>query len=82
MFRKTQEISTKDEVPPFKFPDSEIQREEEEFEDQFQMHLRTLKVHQKNCLKFLLPKGDLLGTERRCKKERSIKLLPELSEKA
>ena len=41
----------------------------------FQMHLRTLKVHQKNCLKFLLPKGNTLGTERWCKKVRSIKLL-------
>ena len=48
----------------------------------FSMHLRTLKVHQKNYLKFLLPKGDRLGTERRYKKTRSIKLLPGLSEKA
>ena len=46
------------------------------------MHLRTLEVQQKNCLKFLLPKGDLLGTERWCKKERSIKLLLGVSEKA
>ena len=28
------EISKKDEVPPLEFPDSEIQREAEEFEDQ------------------------------------------------
>ena len=48
----------------------------------FQMHLRIMKVHQKNYLKFLIPKGDLLGTKRRCKKARSIKLLPGLSEKA
>ena len=41
----------------------------------FLKHLRTLKVHQKNYLKFILPKGDLLGTARRCKKARSIKLL-------
>ena len=27
-------VSTEDEVPPLEFPDSEIQREEEEFEDQ------------------------------------------------
>ena len=46
------------------------------------MYQRTLKVHQKNYLKFILPKGDLLGTERRCKKARSIKLLPVLSKKA
>ena len=39
----------------------------------FQMHLRTLKVHQKNYLKFLLPKGDLLGSEKRYKKARSIR---------
>ena len=48
----------------------------------FQMHLRILKVHQKNCLKFLLPKGDLPGTEKRYKNLRSIKLLTGLSEKA
>ena len=48
----------------------------------FQMHLRILKVHQKNCLKSLLPKGDLLGTEKQYKKSRSIELLPRLSEKA
>ena len=34
MFRKTLELSTEDEVPPLEFLDSEIQREEEEFEDQ------------------------------------------------
>ena len=48
----------------------------------FRMHLRKRKVHQKNRLMFLLPKGDLLGTEKRYKKARSIKLLPGLSEKA
>ena len=48
----------------------------------FQMYLRTLKVHQKNYLKFLLPKGDLLGTDKWYKKARSIKLLPGLPEKA
>ena len=48
----------------------------------FHMYLKTLKFHHKNYLKFLLPKGDLLGTERWCKKARSIKLLPGLSEKA
>ena len=46
------------------------------------MHMRTLKVDQKNYLKFLLPKGDLLGIEKRYKKLRSIKILPRLSEKA
>ena len=34
VFRKTLELSTKDEVSPLEFPDSEIQSEEEEFEDQ------------------------------------------------
>ena len=34
VFRKTLELSTKDEVSPLEFPDSETQREEEEFEDQ------------------------------------------------
>ena len=34
VFRKTQEILKEDELPPLEFPDSEIQREEEEFEDQ------------------------------------------------
>ena len=58
MFRQTQELSKEDEVPLLEFPDSEIRREEEEFDP---MHLRTLRVHEKNCLKFLLPKGDLLG---------------------
>ena len=48
----------------------------------FQMHPWTLKVHKKNYLKLLFPKGDLLGIERWCKKARSIKLLPGLSEKA
>ena len=48
----------------------------------FQMYLRNLKVHQKNYLKSLLPKGDLPGTEKRYKKLRSIKLFPRLSEKA
>ena len=47
-----------------------------------QMFLRTLKFHSKNYLKFLLPKGDLLGIERRCKKVRTIKLLLRLSKKA
>ena len=31
---QTQELSKEDEVPSLEFPDSEIQREEEEFEDQ------------------------------------------------
>ena len=34
VFRKTLELSKKDEVSPLEFPDSKIQREEEEFEDQ------------------------------------------------
>ena len=34
MFRKALELSTEDEVSPLEFPYSEIQREEEEFEDQ------------------------------------------------
>ena len=34
MFRKTLEISPEDAVAPLEFPDSEIQREEEEFHDQ------------------------------------------------
>ena len=34
MFCQTQELSKEDEVPPLEFPDSEIQREEEEFKDQ------------------------------------------------
>ena len=34
MFRKTLELSPEDVVAPLEFPDSEIQREEEEFEDQ------------------------------------------------
>ena len=45
----------------------------------FQM---SLKAHQKNYLKFLLPKGDLPGIEKRYKKLRSIKLLLGISEKA
>ena len=48
----------------------------------FHMHLRILKFHQKNCLKFLLPKGDLPGIEKRYKKLRIIKLLLGISEKA
>ena len=34
MFRKTLELSLEDAIAPLEFPDSEIQREEEEFEDQ------------------------------------------------
>ena len=34
VFRKTLELSLEDEVTPLEFPDSEIQREEEEFDDQ------------------------------------------------
>ena len=34
IFRKTLELSTKDAVSLVEFPDSKIQREEEEFEDQ------------------------------------------------
>ena len=34
MFPKTLELSTEDAVSPLEFPDSEIQREEEEFDDQ------------------------------------------------
>ena len=34
VFRKTLELSSKDTVAPLEFPDSEIQREEEEFDDQ------------------------------------------------
>ena len=80
VFRKTLELSTEDAVAPLEFPDSKFRGRKIHLS--FQMHLRTLKVHQKNYLKFLLPKGDLLGIERRCKKERSIKLLLRLSEKA
>ena len=61
---------------------SKIQREEEEFEDQIpDLPEDTKSSHQKDYLKFLLPKGDMLGTERRCKKVRSIKLLLGLSKK-
>ena len=81
LFRKTLELSTKDEVSPLEFPYSEIKREKRNLKIKFQMPL-TLKVHQKSCLKFLLPKEDLLSTERRYKKARSIKLLPGLLEKA
>ena len=48
----------------------------------FGIYLRNLKFLQKNCLKSLLPKGDLPGTEKQYKKLRSIKHLPGLSEKA
>ena len=48
----------------------------------FQMYPRTLKIHQKNYLKFLLPKANLLATKKRYKKTRTIKLLPRLLEKA
>ena len=34
MFRKTLQLSPEDAVAPLEFPDSEIQREEEEFDDQ------------------------------------------------
>ena len=34
MFRKTIELSSEDTVAPLEFPDSKIQREEEEFDDQ------------------------------------------------
>jgi len=34
VFRKTLELSSEDTVAPLEFPDSEIQREEEEFDDQ------------------------------------------------
>ena len=34
MFRKTLELSSEDAVAPLEFPDSEIQREEEGFDDQ------------------------------------------------
>ena len=34
VFCKTLELSTEDEVCPLEFPDSEIQREEKEFDDQ------------------------------------------------
>ena len=47
----------------------------------FQMFQRTVKVHQKNYLKFLLIKGDQLGTKKWFKKARSIKLLLGLSKK-
>ena len=42
VFRNTLELSSKDTVAPLNFPDLEIQREEEEFD---QMFLRKLKVH-------------------------------------
>ena len=82
MFPQTQELSKEDEVPLLEFPDSKIQREEEEFEDQIIDEPEDNEIHQKNYLKFLLPKGDLLGTKKWCKKVRSIKLLLRLSEKA
>ena len=34
VFRQTQEISKEDEGPPSEIPDSEVQREKEEFENQ------------------------------------------------
>ena len=82
MFRQTQELSKEDEVPPLEFQFQKFRGRKRNLRIKFQMHLRILKVHQKNCLKFLLPKGDLLGIEKRYKKERIIKLLSGLSEKA
>ena len=48
----------------------------------FQMYPRNLEVRQKNYLRSLFPKGDLLGTEKRYKKPTSLKLLLGLSKKA
>ena len=42
VFRKTLELSSENTIAPLEFLNSEIQREEEEFD---QMFLRTLKVH-------------------------------------
>ena len=82
MFRQTQELSKEDEVPPPEIPNSEGGRRKRNLRIKFRMHLRILKVHQKNYLKFLLPKGGLPGTEKWYKKPRSIKLLKGLSDKS
>ena len=82
MFRQIQELSKEDEVPPPEIPDSEVQREEEEFEDQIPDALEDTESPPEELVKFHLPEGDLLGTEKRYKKPRSIKLHPGLSEKA
>ena len=75
------EISSKHEEFPSEIPDSEVQREEEEFEIQIPDEPEEPRSHQKNYLRYLLPKGDLPGIEKRYKKLRSIKLLLGLSEK-
>ena len=74
--RQTEELSKEDEVPPLEFPVSEIQREEEEFEDQIPDVLEDTESPLKKYLKFLLTKGDELCTKKWYKKARSIKLLP------
>ena len=42
LFRKTLELSSEDTIAAFEFLDLEIQREEEEFDDQIQMFMRTV----------------------------------------
>ena len=44
VFRLTQELSKEDEGPPLEFPDSEVQREEEEFEDQIPDTLEDIEI--------------------------------------
>ena len=81
MFRKALELSSEDAVAPLEFPDSKIQREEE-----FDARTRDVPENIESPLEELLEvppsKRSLLGTKRRYKKPRSIKLLQGLSEKA
>ena len=81
VFRQTQELSKEDEVPPLEFLVQNFKGRKRNLRIKFQMFLRTLKIHQKNYLKFLLPKGDQLGIKKWYKKARSMKLLSGPSEK-
>ena len=82
VFHKTLELSSKDTVAPLEFPDSEIQREEEEFDD----HIPDVPENIESPLEELL---ELPPSKRRpawyremVQKFEKHKLLPGLSEKA
>ena len=76
------ELSKEDEVPPLEFPDSEIQREEEEFDDQIPDVPENIEIPLEELLEVPPSKRRPAWYREIVQEARSTKLLQGLSEKA
>ena len=82
VFRKTLELSSEDTVAPLEFLDSEIQREEEEFDDQIPDVPENIESPLEELLEVPPSKRRLAWYRETVQEAGSIQLVQGLSEKA